>query len=513
MEKLGKHAGNNNTTAPQEQATPRRASHASHSAKTVAFENRPAQRAGSHASHAKAQTTQQETAQRVQPAQQSVVQSAQQPAQQPSAQQSARPAQMERSAGVVQTGIHGAPTVQFDKANQSAAASMQQQPSAQAAYDNQSAAAAYKNPEKYLGKQQNDYRAGAAAGTSATVGAGVAVGAGAAADEGEAYRVGATNTADLSTNAADLGATPAETAFDPYQPIGFGVDTDGIPGVDTFQPMAPVPYNPIQEAALTPDENAAKFTKRDKRRRLRLKFIIVLLIAAVLGLGFTAYKVFFVSQDEAADKAQNSSTHSSDLNVNTDANTKSTQTVEIPNVCCYIEKSLQAALDGLGHGAVLESEYINDGQGVKYHTEQTISLDGDYNDPTAGHPRVFLSYNWGGQLIRTGYSATTSQLGFGVSSFEEMINNNHVIEKALRGIGFEVEDGAVVCPTDKTTYQTYNEAGKLVREMADFSGKAMTSEGKTWTWEAVLMYDYTTANATGNLADTLRQVYVYCLEW
>ena len=37
----------------------------------------------------------------------------------------------------------------------------------------------------------------------------------------------------------------------------------------------------------------------------------------------------------------------------------------------------------------------------------------------------------------------------------------------------------------------------------------MAVNGVDCVWSAILSYDYNTANATGNLADTVRTVYVY----
>ena len=64
-------------------------------------------------------------------------------------------------------------------------------------------------------------------------------------------------------------------------------------------------------------------------------------------------------------------------------------------------------------------------------------------------------------------------------------------------------------PADKTEYSTYASDGTtLVKEYCPFSGD-IDINGVSHTWSAVLSYDYSVANASGNLADTIRIIYVY----
>jgi len=258
-------------------------------------------------------------------------------------------------------------------------------------------------------------------------------------------------------------------------------------------------------------KNEPRFIKEAKRRRRRLTLIIIALVIVVLGLLAGGAFMFMQTQQNASNTAKSST--EAQLSANTDSKTTSNMKVEVPNIVQYIETNLNYVLDNIGHGAQLAATYEIDTKEAKYHTEQTIDLTADAKDDKYGYPQVFLSYNWSGSLIRTGYSATISQLGYGVISIDELVNNQHAVEKTLKGAGFNVEEGTVVLPTDKSSYQTYDANGKLSRELVDFTGKASTTTGKTYTWEAAVMYDYTTSNATGNLADTLRQIYVYCLEY
>ena len=47
-----------------------------------------------------------------------------------------------------------------------------------------------------------------------------------------------------------------------------------------------------------------------------------------------------------------------------------------------------------------------------------------------------------------------------------------------------------------------------MKENCSFNG-TVDINGAAHTWSSVLMYDYSTANASGNLADTVRIIYIY----
>jgi hypothetical protein len=64
-------------------------------------------------------------------------------------------------------------------------------------------------------------------------------------------------------------------------------------------------------------------------------------------------------------------------------------------------------------------------------------------------------------------------------------------------------------PQDKAEYTTYKDDSKtIVKEVWSFSGVEQIG-GTSHEWSAVLRYDYTAGNATGNLSDTIRQIYIY----
>ena len=93
--------------------------------------------------------------------------------------------------------------------------------------------------------------------------------------------------------------------------------------------------------------------------------------------------------------------------------------------------------------------------------------------------------------------------------FADAVKNEHIVEKTLREAGVNVTDGSAKLPSDKTSYSTYASDGTtLVKENCSFNG-TVDINGAAHTWSSVLMYDYSTANASGNLADTVRIIYIY----
>ena len=122
---------------------------------------------------------------------------------------------------------------------------------------------------------------------------------------------------------------------------------------------------------------------------------------------------------------------------------------------------------------------------------------------------MYLGLNEEGKVVQAGYSASTAALGYGTLSFADAVKNEHVVEKTLQEAGIPVAEGAAVLPEDKTAYSTYDTDGTtLVRENCSFSGTVDLNDAPH-EWSAVLSYNYTTANMSGNLADTIRIIYVY----
>ena len=89
------------------------------------------------------------------------------------------------------------------------------------------------------------------------------------------------------------------------------------------------------------------------------------------------------------------------------------------------------------------------------------------------------------------------------------MTKDEAIEKTLQEAGVNVPAGSAQLPADKTEYSEYASDGTtLVKESYSFSG-TVDLNGAAHEWSALLLYNYSTANTSGNLADTIRIVYVY----
>ena len=148
-------------------------------------------------------------------------------------------------------------------------------------------------------------------------------------------------------------------------------------------------------------------------------------------------------------------------------------------------------------------------EGNPIKTEARVALTAEPADSRTGTPTVYLGLDEAGKIIQAGYSASTTALGYGSLSFADAVRNEDIIQKTLAEAGVAVPEGAVELPEDSTAYTTVDSDGKTVtKEYCSFSGEADV-EGASHTWSAVLSYDYSMANASGNLADTVRTIFIY----
>ncbi|MEG0072170.1 MAG: histone-lysine N-methyltransferase [Raoultibacter sp.] len=247
-----------------------------------------------------------------------------------------------------------------------------------------------------------------------------------------------------------------------------------------------------------------------KSRRMRRLLIVIISLLVVL-MGVLAYLTYMLMQ-ETQNAAIQQVTHDVEAVGKEDAKDASTITAKkttVPALVSVIGKTQEEALKIIGHGAVASvSTPINE-ENNPVKTKVAVALTDEPADNRSGTPTVYLGLNEGGQIVQAGYSAATASLGYGSLSFADAVQTEKIIEKTLGEAGLVIPAGSVVLPKDKAAYCTYATDGTtLVKENCPFSGAAEVN-GARYTWSAVLTYDYTAANASGNLADTIRQVYIY----
>lgn len=262
-----------------------------------------------------------------------------------------------------------------------------------------------------------------------------------------------------------------------------------------------------REKAAIPD-----YMKKSRRMRRTLIVIIILLIILLAVGGFFVMRMFQTVQTTATQQAQITS-EEIDVNQTSDeakeTNTSTARRTTVPDLVGLFGLTQEQAVEQLAHGAQVSSSREVNEAGNPITTETRVALTTEPADSRTGTPTVYLGLDYQGHVIQAGYSASTSALGYGSFSFTDAVRNVGVIEQTLDEAGLSVPEHSVVLPDDKMEYSSYASDGiTLTNESCDFAG-AVEQNGAKYNWSAVLSYDYSMANATGNLADTMRTIYVY----
>lgn len=256
-----------------------------------------------------------------------------------------------------------------------------------------------------------------------------------------------------------------------------------------------------------------EYMRKSRRMRKVLIAIIIILIALIVAGCVLGYQLFQTANNaaEQQSQAQSDSIEAfSDEGATKDASTTTTKTTTVPNLVSLLGLNVDQAIETIQHGAQITSSVEVNEEGNPIRTEVRLGLTAEPSDSRSGTPTVYLSLDENGAIIQSGYSVGTSALGYGSLSFSDAVVNEHIVEETLGEAGLTVEDGSVVLPEDKMVYSSYASDGTtLTRENCSFQGTGLSADGASYPWTAILSYDYTTANATGNLADTIRTVYVY----
>ena len=252
--------------------------------------------------------------------------------------------------------------------------------------------------------------------------------------------------------------------------------------------------------------------KKSRRTRRALIALIVLLVALAGVLGAFAFNTVKEGQSEAKHQAQEQLETTKDTDTDTEADDAietATQLADVPNLTSLLGKTSKQAIKKLGRGAIVSSNQTVKDKKSAIKTNLTVALADEPADSKTGTPSVYLGLNKRNVIIQAGYSASASALGFGSLSFADAISNEHVIEKTLAKIGVDVKEGSAKLPKNRAKYATYaKDKSTVVKERCSFEGD-IDINGVPCTWSAVLSYDYTTQVITGDLADTVRIIYVY----
>ncbi len=259
-------------------------------------------------------------------------------------------------------------------------------------------------------------------------------------------------------------------------------------------------------------EEMPEHQRRSLRTRKVLIAVLVLILALAAAAGYFVYQMYLTSQQELGQQVSQADDVDAVTAEGQDAGDSGhvTQKTQVPKLTGLFGMTQDDAVEAIGHGATVTTTQDVNEEGSSIKKRVSVELSEEPGDSKSGTPTVYLGLDEDDKVIMAGYSAATASLGYGTLSLQDIVANEHVIERTLVDAGVVVEDGAAQLPEDASEYQTYDTDGvTLVRENASFEGTADDADGNSYKWTGVLAYDYTAANASGNLADTVRQVYIY----
>ncbi len=260
------------------------------------------------------------------------------------------------------------------------------------------------------------------------------------------------------------------------------------------------------------DDEVPEYLKRSRRMRRILIAVLVVLVLLVAAGAVLVVMLFDTANNAATQQAQSAVSQVEAIesdDATKDASTTTTKRTTVPDLVSLLGLTQQEALDQLQHGAQVTglSEINEEGNPIKQQVD--VALSDEPADSRSGTPSVYLDLNEEGRVLRAGYSVAIASIGYGSISFADAVSNEGIIEETVQEAGLTIADYTATLPEDKMQYSSYAGDGTtLTREYCEFSGTGSVGETQ-YSWEADLSYDYTMANATGNLADTIRTIYIY----
>lgn len=288
-----------------------------------------------------------------------------------------------------------------------------------------------------------------------------------------------------------------------------GAHAKGFMKQEDEDPSGPIDVVPESVVSESKQEIPAH-QKKSRRMRVALTVLIVVLVALIAGLALFGYGLVSKAHDVADEVATKTEVTEAEFS---DASTVSAQSVEVPQLTALLGLTQKQAVSQLGDGAKVASEKkITKTTGKKKNKKTkvlgknvTVVLPGGSSEKA---PTVYLTINKKGKVTEAGFSAPLSSLGYGNVSFSDAVSEEHAVENLMTAAGIPLEEDAVKLPNSKK-YRTYAEDGKTIsQEQYTFTGKNKDAAGKKRAWSCRLNYDYSAANVSGNLADTIRQAYL-----
>lgn len=294
-----------------------------------------------------------------------------------------------------------------------------------------------------------------------------------------------------------------------------GASSSGLHEAGTVTPVLPAGESLADRMGNEMPSGVRGFDHRNHSRKVRITLSICAVLLVALLAALVYFFLGFVS--EAQDLASDSTDDSATVIVTGDMGDAGTSSVgmvdEIIALPSLLGLSLDDAVKALGPGAsvssstdVTEAPGDDAAEGAEpavVGKNVTIALPKDSTASSA-----YVTTDASGVVISAGCSASVSRLGYGDASFTDLIGAQQIVQNTLASVGVMSSD-TIELPSDKAEYTTYAEDGQTVlQESYTFKGSGQFNSGASGVWTLRLSYDYSSANVSGNLSDTIKLVYV-----
>ncbi|MEC4294536.1 histone-lysine N-methyltransferase [Adlercreutzia shanghongiae] len=253
-----------------------------------------------------------------------------------------------------------------------------------------------------------------------------------------------------------------------------------------------------------------EYMRKSRRMRRILIVVIVLLVLILAAMAYFGVQLYKEASSSAVQQVLSTEQETEAITPEDASDSADTAKVTtVPDLVTLLGLTQEQAVEKLQHGATpAEPRAVNE-EGNPIKTEVRVALTAEPADSRTGTPTVYLGLDADGEIIQAGYSTSTSSLGYGSLSFKDAVLKEHIIEKTLAEAGVPVHEDAVVLPDDAEEYTSYDTDGTTItKEYCSFNGE-VDIDGAPHAWSAVLSYDYSMANASDNLADTVRTIFIY----
>ena len=239
-----------------------------------------------------------------------------------------------------------------------------------------------------------------------------------------------------------------------------------------------------------------EYMRKSRRMRRILIVVIILLVLILAAMVYFGVQLYKEASSSAVQQALSSEQEVAAIAAD------AAKVTTVPDLVSLLGHTQQEAIDILQHGATAAEPRAVNEEGNPIKSEVRVALTAEPADSRTGTPTVYLGLDADGKIIQAGYSTSTSSLGYGSVSFKDAVLKERIIEKTLA-------EGAVELPEDAESYTSFDTDGTTrTKEYCSFNGE-VDIDGAPHAWSAVLSYDYSMANASDNLADTVRTIFIY----